>query len=139
MTDKTDKALLETAAEVSNRAHAPYSNFRVGAALVDESGTAHTGCNVENGAYPEGICAEAGAISAMAAAGGRRIRTIAVWGADIEPGSVCVPCGGCRQKISEFATDDTRIVLGGPGVEPQVFSIDELLPLRFVLGPRGRR
>ncbi len=127
------------AAQVSHRAHAPYSNFRVGAALVDDNGATHTGCNVENSAYPEGTCAEAGAIGAMVAAGGCSIRTIAIWGADVEPGTVCAPCGGCRQKISEFAGDDTRIVLGGPGAQPRVFSIDELLPLRFVLSPRGRR
>jgi cytidine deaminase len=92
----------------------------------------HTGCNVENAAFPEGTCAEANAIGSMVAAGGKRIVAIAaVGGADeIE---ACTPCGGCRQCILEFADENTRIFLIGEGNRIDSYSINELLPVAFRL------
>jgi len=100
--------------------------------LLDEQGDMHVGCNVENASYPEGSCAEANAIGAMVAAGGEAIRIIVVVGGhnDVED---CTPCGGCRQKIAEFATPETRIVLIRPGGHTREFKIDELLPRSFHL------
>lgn len=127
-----DDRLLEAAKHVRRNAYAPYSKYRVGAALLDEAGRIHTGCNVENAAFPEGTCAEANAIAAMVAAGGRRIAAIAVAGGrdTLEP---CTPCGGCRQKIAEFADPATRILLLDDQNTIQAHSIDSLLPKTFQL------
>ena len=124
------KQLLEAAKQVRTNAHAPYSGFKVGSALLDEKGDLHTGCNVENAAFPEGTCAEANAIGAMVAAGGRTIRAIiAVGGRDaIED---CTPCGGCRQSILEFSDADTRVILVDEKEALREFTIDELLPASF--------
>lgn len=122
-------ALFDAAGSVRERAHAPYSRFRVGAAVIDERGALHSGCNVENAAYPEGICAEASAIAAMVAAGGRRIRAIAVVGSGP---AMTTPCGGCRQRIREFADGDTRIHLHDPATDKRhSLSLEDLLPLAF--------
>jgi cytidine deaminase len=124
--------LFEAAADVRVRAHAPYSGFFVGAAVVDREGRIHVGCNVENAAYPEGTCAEAGAIAAMVAAGGREILAVAVVGGPAEGGEIfCPPCGGCRQKIREFAVDGTSVHLreAGGGVTSLAFA--DLLPHSF--------
>ena len=127
-----EQQLIDAAKEVRPNAHAPYSGYRVGAALIDDTGALHTGCNVENAAFPEGTCAEANAIGSMVASGGRRIVAIAaVGGADeIE---ACTPCGGCRQSILEFADENTRIILIGDGNRIDSYSIDELLPVAFRL------
>ena len=127
-----ERQLIDAAKEVRPNAHAPYSGYRVGAALIDETGTLHTGCNVENAAFPEGTCAEANAIGSMVAAGGKRIVAIAaVGGADeIE---ACTPCGGCRQSILEFADENTRVILIGEGKQIDSYSIAELLPAAFKL------
>jgi len=98
--------LFEAAAAALERAHAPYSHYRVGAAIRTPSGAIHAGCNVENAAYPEGTCAEAGAIAAMVLSGERAIvELVTVTEGDV-PGT---PCGGCRQRIREFARPDTMI------------------------------
>jgi len=127
-----EQLLIDAAKKVRPNAHAPYSGHLVGAALIDDTGTLHTGCNVENAAFPEGTCAEANAIGSMIAAGGKRIVAIAaVGGADeIE---ACTPCGGCRQSILEFADENTRIILIGEGKQIDSYSIDELLPAGFRL------
>ncbi len=127
-----EKLLIEAAKEVRTKAHAPYSGYFVGAALIDETGALHKGCNVENAAFPEGICAEANAIGAMVAAGGKRIVAIAAVGgaAELEP---CTPCGGCRQKILEFADKNTRIILLGDDDAIDSHTIRELLPAGFRL------
>ncbi len=101
-------SLIDTARQVRENAHAPYSKFKVGAALRATSGTVYAGCNVENVAYPEGTCAEAGAIAAMVAGGDTRIAEIAVIADSPKPIS---PCGGCRQKIAEFADGDVKVTL----------------------------
>ncbi|MCJ2059432.1 cytidine deaminase [Methylobacterium sp. J-048] len=121
-------ALFEAARAVRERAHAPYSRFRVGAALRDERGGIHAGCNVENAAYPVGTCAEAGAIAAMIAGGGRRIAEILVCG---DGAGLVTPCGACRQRIREFAGPDTPIHAAGPDRVAKTFTLAELLPESF--------
>lgn len=128
-----DKELLERARAARASAYCPYSDFRVGAAILDENGEIHAGCNVENAAYPLGSCAEAGAIAALVAAGGRRIVAIAiVGGTGAEPGT-CAPCGGCRQRIQEFADAGTRVIFRDDDGEWRSYTISELLPASFHL------
>ena len=126
MTTDND-ALLQRAMTVRERAYANYSRYNVGAALVDEGGNVHVGCNVENTAFPQGSCAEANAIGAMVAAGGRRIAKIAVVGGSgaAEP---CTPCGGCRQRIKEFSDEHTRIITLNANGLPVVHTMEDLLP-----------
>ncbi len=127
-----DEQLLDAARAVRDMAYCPYSEFQVGAAIIDENGNVHVGCNVENAAYPQGSCAEAGAISAMVAAGGQRIATIAVAGGG-DKTRACPPCGGCRQRIHEFSDKKTRIVFKDNDDEWHTYSMDELLPSSFHL------
>lgn len=129
-----EERLIQAAKNVRQNAYAVYSKYRVGAALQDEIGRVHTGCNVENAAFPEGTCAEANAIAAMIAAGGRKIVAMAAVGGhdQLEP---CTPCGGCRQKIAEFADENTRVILIGENNAVKSCSIDELLPASFRLSP----
>ena len=129
MTDAaTLDALFAAALAARERAYAPYSGFTVGAALVTPDGAVHAGCNVENAAYPVGACAEAGAISAMVAAGGRRIAAVLVLGAGE---GLCTPCGACRQRIREFAGPDTPVHVAGPEGLRRSFTLEELLPASF--------
>ena len=128
----SDSDLINAASEARERAYARYSGFAVGAALVDDRGRLHTGCNVENAAYPLGSCAEAGAIAAMVREGGRRIVRIAVAGGTEQVGS-CTPCGGCRQRIAEFADDDTVILAIDDSGTWQEYSVAALLPASFHL------
>jgi cytidine deaminase len=121
-------ALLAAARAVRDKAHAPYSQFKVGASVQDEQGRIHAGCNVENSAYPQGLCAEAGAISAMVAAGGTRIVAAVVVGEGTQP---CTPCGGCRQKLREFAHDDTPVIVADLQRVRGRFTLGELLPHGF--------
>lgn len=120
--------LLNAARAVRENAYAPYSKFKVGAALRATSGAVHVGCNVENVAYPEGTCAEAGAIAAMIAAGDTKIAELAVIADSPQPVS---PCGGCRQKIAEFADGDVVVTLHTvDGLELKT-TIKTLLPGSF--------
>ena len=120
---------LFAAAKASQaNAHAPYSKFRVGAALRTPDGAVYAGGNVENAAYPEGWCAETSAIAAMAAAGGRRIAEICVIG---DGEALCTPCGGCRQRIREFADDTTIVHVAGPEGVRATFRLSALLPESF--------
>jgi cytidine deaminase len=127
-----EQQLIDAAKKVRPNAHAPYSGYLVGAALIDDTGTLHTGCNVENAAFPEGTCAEANAIGSMVAAGGKRIVAIAAVGGTDEI-EACTPCGGCRQSIREFSDENTRVILIGDGNTIDSYSIDELLPAAFRL------
>jgi cytidine deaminase len=122
------EALFEAAKAVQAKAYAPYSGFKVGAAIATPGGKVFTGCNVENAAYPVGTCAEAGAISAMLAAGESRIAEIMVMG---EGENLVTPCGGCRQRIREFAAGDTPIHIAGPEGIRKSFTLEELLPFSF--------
>jgi len=120
--------LARHAAAIRLKAYAPYSRFLVGAALLCD-GAIHVGCNVENAAYPQGSCAEAGAISAMVAAGGRRIEAIAIAGGG---GQACTPCGGCRQRLREFGAPDLPIVMvDEEGREVMRRTLGALLPDAF--------
>ncbi len=121
-------ALLSAARAAMARAHAPYSRFHVGAAVLDMQGHIHAGCNVENAAYPQGVCAEAGALSAMVLAGGTQLRAVLVMG---DGEGLVTPCGGCRQKIREFAGPDTPILIANPQQVRASFTLDELLPHSF--------
>lgn len=123
---------MDAAIAVRQHAYAPYSGFHVGAAILDEKGALHAGCNVENAAYPEGNCAEANVIGSMVAAGGKSIAVIAVVGGK-DALEDCSPCGGCRQRIAEFADKDTRIILIGKDNSATRYSIAELLPASFSL------
>ena len=121
-------ALLAAAKKAQANAYAPYSRFKVGAALRTPSGTIFAGCNVENASYPEGWCAETSAIAAMAAAGERRIAEICVVG---DGDGLCTPCGGCRQRIREFADAGTLVHVAGPEGLRKTFRLGELLPESF--------
>jgi cytidine deaminase len=120
--------LFEAAKAIQAKAYAPYSRFKVGAAIATPDGRIFTGCNVENAAYPVGSCAEAGAISAMIAAGESRIAEIVVLG---EGDVLCTPCGGCRQRIREFAGPSTPIHIAGPEGIRKRLTLEELLPFSF--------
>ena len=125
--------LIAAAKSARLRAYAPYSKFVVGAAVRDEHGNIHGGCNIENAAYPQGWCAETSAIAAMIMSGGHAIAEMAVIGTgDL----LCTPCGGCRQKIREFAKGNVKIhMCGEDGKVKQTFTLDELLPASF--GPEN--
>lgn len=120
--------LFKAAQDVRENAHAPYSNFKVGAAIRTADGRVFTGCNVENVAYPEGTCAEAGAIAAMIAAGAREIAEVIVLADSPVP---ITPCGGCRQKLAEFARPDTPVIMAGLQGELARMTVAELLPGAF--------
>jgi cytidine deaminase len=124
--------LQQAARTVQARAYAPYSEFAVGAALRTPAGHVFVGCNVENAAFPQGTCAEAGAIAAMVAAGERAIAVL-VTVADGE--TLATPCGGCRQKIREFAVPGTVVHVAGPEGVRTTYTMDELLPDSF--GPEN--
>jgi cytidine deaminase len=127
--------LFERAKQARARAYAPYSRFPVGAALRAAGGAVHAGANVENAAYPLGLCAEAAAIAAMVAAGDREIREILVLGPS-EAGRVA-PCGACRQRISEFAYGTVLVYLADDSGECGRHELSELLPHAF--GPDALR
>ena len=120
--------LFAAAQAAQARAYVPYSKFRVGAAIATPSGKIFSGCNVENAAYPQGCCAEASAISAMVTAGEREIAAILVIG---DGDALVTPCGGCRQRIREFAAPAAPIHIAGPGGHRATFTLSELLPHSF--------
>ncbi|TBR40985.1 cytidine deaminase [Marinomonas agarivorans] len=126
------KTALKQAHDAMNKAYVPYSNFSVGAVIYTVSGKQYSGCNVENAAYPEGTCAEAGAISAMILDGEKTISEIYVMG---EGENLVTPCGGCRQKIREFSTSATKIHICSPDAIRKTFSLEDLLPASF--GPEN--
>lgn len=120
--------LIAAARAARASAYAPYSKFAVGAALLDERGRIHAGCNVENAAYPQGWCAEASAIAAMVTAGGRRIMAVAVCAEAPQP---VTPCGGCRQKLREFADDACPIWVADLSGLRATHTLGSLLPHGF--------
>jgi cytidine deaminase len=120
--------MLEMARAAMARAYAPYSRFPVGAAVRGESGALYTGCNVENAAFPLGSCAEASAISAMVMAGERRILEVLVIG---KGPALVSPCGGCRQRLHEFADDTTPVHICDSDGLRRTVTLGELLPLSF--------
>jgi len=123
-----DDPYLPLLQEAIARAHAPYSKFPVAAVARGASGACYSGVNVENAAYPQGWCAEASALSAMVLAGETELEEIAVMA---NGGAICPPCGGCRQKIREFASATTRVLCYGPEGLRATYTLDELLPHSF--------
>ena len=132
MRSRSIESLIQAAMSVRERAHAPYSHFKVGAAIRDETGAVHAGANVENAAYSMCQCAEASAIGVMIAAGGREIKEIAIVGGGL---ALCTPCGGCRQRIREFAELSASIHIAGLEGYRKTYSLAELLPAAF--GPEN--
>ncbi len=132
MSDQPDRSpldeLIEAAVAAQANAHCPYSNYPVGAAIRTVSGAVFAGCNVENAAYPSGTCAEAGAIAAMALAGEREIVEVVVVTGGATPGT---PCGGCRQRLREFAAPDVVVhAVNNDGAALRI-TMAELLPSSF--------
>ncbi len=121
-------SLKDAATAVRLNAHAPYSNFQVGAAIRSASGTVYVGCNVENVAYPEGTCAEAGAIAAMVAAGETELTEVYVIAGSPLP---VTPCGGCRQKLAEFGKGDVPVTMATTGGVEEKTTLGDLLPGAF--------
>lgn len=121
-------SLMKFARFVRDNAHAPYSGFRVGAAVRAASGQIYVGCNVENAAYPEGTCAEAGAIAAMVAAGETELAEVAVIADCPEP---VTPCGGCRQKLAEFGAGDVPVTMATLAGAERTATLEDLLPGAF--------
>ncbi|EBA07458.1 cytidine deaminase [Sagittula stellata] len=121
-------SLADAARSVRENAYVPYSHFKVGAALKTPSGAVHVGCNVENVAYPEGTCAEAGAIAAMVAAGETEIVEAYVIADSPHP---VPPCGGCRQKLMEFAKGGVKVTLATVDGREFVTTVADLLPGAF--------
>ena len=125
--------LIEAAMAARKKSHAPYSKFYVGAAMRDEMGRVHAGANMENAAYPQGWCAECSAIAHLVMAGGTRIAEVAVLG---NGDALCTPCGGCRQKIREFASGEVKIhCCTEQGTLLKTFTLNDLLPASF--GPEN--
>lgn len=122
------QALLRAAEAAMRNAYAPYSNFKVGAAVRAASGAIYSGANVENVAFPQGQCAEASAIGALVAAGEAAITAVAVVAEKVER---CPPCGGCRQRLAEFSGRDTPVFLAGDEGVRRATTVGELLPLAF--------
>ena len=106
-----DQKLADLAKEIAKKAHAPYSNFRVGAALITDSGNIYTGCNIENASYPATICAEDVAVFKAISEGETKINTLAVACIDAESDTAIFPCGISRQRMSEFNTENVIVVL----------------------------
>ena len=129
------EALLRAADAAMRCAYAPYSEFKVGAAVRSASGAIYRGANVENAAYPQGQCAEASAIGALITAGETAITAVAVVSEKVEH---CTPCGGCRQRLAEFGTAVTPVHLGRPGTPPRTVTLAVLLPLSFGAGDLQR-
>ncbi len=127
-----DQAMLDLARRAMGQAYAPYSKFQVGAVVRGANGRLYAGCNVENAAYPQGCCAEASAISAMIVDGERHIVEVAVIG---RGDALVTPCGGCRQRLREFAGGDTPIHVCGPEGVRETMTLEALLPLPF--GPEN--
>ncbi len=123
--EQSADTLRAAAADAWHRAYAPYSHFRVGAAIRGASGAIYSAANVENASYSQAQCAEASAIGVMIAAGETQIAAVAVASERLE---VCTPCGGCRQRLAEFASPDTPVYLG-----PDTYVLEELLPMGFSL------
>ena len=128
---KKPAALIQAARQVRRNAHAPYSKFRVGAAVQDERGRVHVGCNVENASYGLTVCAERNAIAAAVAAGAKAVTAVAVV-TDARP--FATPCGACRQVIAELAGDEVAVYLAGPsGAAHDTVTVGAILPRAFRL------
>ena len=127
----TDKELMALAVEARKMSYSPYSNFRVGAALLGKSGKVYLGCNVENAAYTPTNCAERTAVFKAVSEGEKEFTAIAIVGGRGETiADFCAPCGVCRQVLAEFCDEDFRLVLGNPD-QIKTYTFAEILPLSF--------
>ena len=126
--DTTMQSLVDAARAAREHAHVPYSHFAVGAALLDEQGRIHAGCNIENAAYPQSQCAEATAIGHLVLAGAKRIVAVAVVGVAPQP---VTPCGGCRQRLREFAGNEAPVWVADLDSVRAKYTLGELLPASF--------
>jgi cytidine deaminase len=126
--------LFNVARSASTKAHAPYSKFPVGAAILAENGKIYAGANIENVAFPQGSCAETTAIGHMIMDGATQILEVAVYAEKL---SLCPPCGGCRQRLAEFGNANTRIYLCDDVGVQETVSLGELLPHAFKTGMIG--
>tara|TARA_Y100000588_G_scaffold391359_1_gene499715 strand:- start:1073 stop:1489 length:417 start_codon:yes stop_codon:yes gene_type:complete len=132
MNSKKFDKLFQAAKEVRTRAHVPYSKFKVGAALLTQNNNIITGCNVENAAYPQSQCAEASAIGNLISQGYKSIKEVVVIGSG---NLLCAPCGGCRQRIREFANLDIKVHMCNESGHLKTLTLKELLPDSF--GPEN--
>ena len=123
--------LIELATQAMKNSYSPYSNFRVGAALVGKSGKIYTGCNIENSSYSATVCAERTAFFKAISEGQKDFTAIAVIGSDDK---ICMPCGVCGQVISEFCGADFKIICANKTGEYKEYTLGELLPFSFTLG-----
>jgi cytidine deaminase len=128
--DATLDTLFAAAVAARENAHAPYSRFHVGAAVLSESGTIYAGCNVEVASFPEGWCAETTAIGKLVSAGEKQVRAVVVVAAGER---LTTPCGGCRQRLAELAAANTPVHVGSPAGIRRTFTVGELLPAGFEL------
>ncbi|WP_018981638.1 cytidine deaminase [Salinimonas chungwhensis] len=128
MDSKIIQNLVDSARQAQQNSHSPYSNFKVGAAVLGANGKIYAGCNVENAAYPLGQCAEATAIGNMITSGTQSIKAVVIASPN---DAACYPCGGCRQKIAEFASDDVPVYMSTRSGSLQKVSVGELLPFAF--------
>ncbi len=126
--------LFDAARAAMRNAHAPYSKFPVGAAVLTDDGVVYSGCNVENASYPEGWCAETTAIAAMVMGGGGKITEVAVVAEKLP---LITPCGGCRQRLREFGTEKTLVHLCDETGVVETIALGDLLPKAFGLEPAG--
>ena len=137
ISEEMESALISRAREMSSHAYAPYSRFRVGAAVLADSGKMYSGANVENASYPAGVCAERNAIAHAVASGERRLAAIAICGG--KDGAItgyCAPCGICRQTMREFYDpEEFRVIVARSTSDYKVYSLDQLLPESF--GPEA--
>jgi cytidine deaminase len=132
LTETQQQALLHAARSAQRKAYAPYSKYQVGAAVLDDQGRIHAGCNVENAAYPEGLCAEASALAAMVLAGSTCAVAVLVVGSGGDGTSAWItPCGGCRQKLREFGRPDLVILSANETTLGPRHTLAQLLPESF--------
>jgi cytidine deaminase len=132
LTPVQQQALLQAARSAQLKAYAPYSKYQVGAAVLDDQGRIHAGCNVENAAYPQGQCAEASALAAMVLAGSTKARAVLVVGAGGDgAGQWITPCGGCRQRLREFGAPDMPILSANEHTTGPSYTLAQLLPESF--------
>ncbi len=138
MNSETIERLIDSALKARENSYAPYSGFRVGAALLGESGRVYTGVNVENSSYPAGICAEQAAICKAVSEGEHRFKAIVIAGGEESAGAeslkqFCYPCGICRQVLSEHCNDDFKVIAAKSVTEYQCHDLSSLLPFSFRL------
>jgi len=126
------QALIEAAIKARANAYVPYSHYQVGAAVLDEHGAIHSGCNIENASYGATVCAERVAVFKLISSGAKQVKALALATADAVP-----PCGICLQVLSEFARDDIQISCIGDNSQQKQYTLKQLLPHAFRLSPNA--